>query len=102
MMPVVVKLMMSHPGISGLGLTRRIAAPVMSVGVVVPMVTLTSAGSTPLTPVRVISSTVGTVAPVASTEVTVKGSPVRIVGLVTFTIAARPATLKRSGCAATI
>lgn len=94
-----LKFMMSHPGISRLGLTRTIESPVMSV---VPTVTLTSAGVTPLTPVRVISSTVGTVIPLPSIEVTVKGSPVRAAGLVTFTIAARPPTLKRSGCAGTI
>ena len=89
-----VKLIMSHPGISGSGLTRRIEDPVISV---VPIVTLTSDGTTPLTPVRVSSNIVGTVFPLPSTEVTEKGSPVLAAGLVTLISAARPAKLKRSG-----
>ena len=75
---------------------------------VVPRVTDTSLGMAPRTPVKWISSTVGTWVPVLSAEVTLKGSithPETAV-LVTLQMIARPPAAcvveKMSGCAATI
>ena len=82
-----VKFMMSKPGISGFGRTARIEAPEMAV---VPTVTVISAGAANLTPVTLSSITVATEAPVASGDVTLNGSGVRVLGLVTFKAAARP------------
>src|SRR6185503_20009517 len=54
------------------GPTKVTLSPVISV---VPILTVTEVLAAKRTPVRLISSTVGTVAPVESTEVTLKGSP---------------------------
>jgi hypothetical protein len=81
------KLIMSNPGMSGLGRTERIAVPVIAV---VPTVTVTSLVVALRTPVTVSSITVGTVAPPASVDVTLKGSAVRAFGSVTLKAIARP------------
>src|ERR1041384_5384117 len=92
--------MTSKPGISGFGRTASIEAPVMAV---VPTVTVTSAGAANRIPVTLSSIKVGTVAPVASVDVTLNGSGVRVLGSVTFKATARPpgplVVVKMSGCA---
>src|SRR5215213_622571 len=98
-----VKFMTSNPGISGFGRTERIEVPVIGV---VPTVIVISAGVARRTPVTLSSIMVGTVAPLASVEVTVNGSGVRALGLVTFKAIARPpaslVVVKMSGCATMI
>src|SRR5687767_2023488 len=97
----------SQPGISRFGLTSTIESPVISVvPVAVTIEIFTSAAATFLMPVRLTSSTVATVLPLPSDDVTLNGSGVRDIGLVTLTTAARPpaslVVVKISGCAATI
>src|SRR5262245_54501272 len=98
-----LKLIRSKPGICLFGPMNTISAPVIAV---VPTVTVTSAASTGLTPVTDSSSTVATEVPPASGDVTLKGSGVRLDGLVTFTAIARPPSsfvvVKISGCDTTI
>ena len=64
-----LKLIRSHPGIAGFGMTATIESPVMSV---VPTVTFTSLITALLTPVKLTSSTVGTTAPDMSVVVVVR------------------------------
>jgi len=98
-----VKFMMSNPGISGFGRTARIEVPEIAV---VPTVTVISAVVARRTPVTLSSITVGTVALLASVDVTVNGSGVRALGLVTLKAIARPpasfVVVKMSGCATMI
>ena len=69
----------------------------------VPTVTFTSDANAPLTPVKLISSTVATSVPVLSRDLTVNGSVVGSNGFVTFLTTARPPAsfveVKISGCA---
>jgi len=77
-----VKLIMSKPGISGFELLTVMASAASTVE---PMVTLSSVCAANLTPVKLSSTTVGTVLPLASIEVILNGGGNRKFGLVTLT-----------------
>ena len=92
-----VKFTTSKPGILSRDLTRTIPVVLM---LVVPTVTVISEVRAPRTPVKVNSTTVGTVL-VPSLDVTLNGGSRRCFGLVTLTARALPpgpfAVVKMSG-----